>query len=528
MDLEQLPDLNIPRSGHHVFYAGGELVVAGGHTDGFVPTPTAEYFKDGKWHTMQMTYPHDYAISVVLKSGKVLLAGGCEQPLGVGQTSSAELYDPQTHTFKGFGIMQRKRAGASGLEMDSGQVIIAGNWYNNDGIELFQEEHNMKGDHSLRQSFTYIKDLAVQRSCPYIFRMAGNDALIIGNSSTRGDSLFSTFAYRLRGDSVHIPLLKTWQPLFIGSHSDAASFIGNETKNDYTYLLPVQNSAGQVAIARVCGTDISLLPTAYPVPMESMGKKISYGCIVADRQVGRAYLMGVDADFYSDPEIRHYVVSIDYAHSSNVGAPMTLYYTDPLPVKPCYPSIITSDGNLLMAGGLINSSNFTPSKRVYLFHVGKKPVDEQASFSLWLMALLVLAALLLVCTIAYLIIHYRKRKLTISESSDAAKSLMERINKIMEEQKLYLNSELKLQDMAAILGTNRRFISDCINSQTGRSFAQYVNTYRIEHAKRLLRQNNGQKIVSVYYESGFANETTFFRTFKSVTGMTPKEWLSRS
>ena len=105
---------------------------------------------------------------------------------------------------------------------------------------------------------------------------------------------------------------------------------------------------------------------------------------------------------------------------------------------------------------------------------------------------------------------------------------MERINKIMEEQKLYLNSELKLQDMAAILGTNRRFISDCINSQTGRSFAQYVNTYRIEHAKRLLRQNNGQKIASVYCESGFANETTFFRTFKSVTGMTPKEWLSRS
>lgn len=105
---------------------------------------------------------------------------------------------------------------------------------------------------------------------------------------------------------------------------------------------------------------------------------------------------------------------------------------------------------------------------------------------------------------------------------------MERINKVMKEQKLYQNSELKLQDVAAILGTNRRFISDCINSQAGCSFAQYVNTYRIEHAKRFLRQNTGQKIADVYYESGFANETTFFRTFKSVTGMTPKEWLSKS
>ncbi len=528
MDLVQLPDLNIPRSGHQIFYAGGELVVTGGHTDGFVLTPTAEYFKDGKWHTMQMTYPHDFAIYVVLKSGKVLLAGGCEQPLGIGQTYSAELYDPQTHTFTGFGVMQRKRACASGHELDSGQVVIAGNWFNKDGIELFQEGHGINGDHSRRQSFTYIKDVAVQRASPYIFRMAGNDALILGNCSTRGDSLFTAFAYRLRGDSVHIPLLETWQPLFIGSHDDDASFIGNEAKNDYTYLLPVLNDTGQVAIARVCGTDFSLLPTACPVPMESMGKRIYYTQLIADRQVGRAYLMGVDTDSYSCPEKRHYVLSIDYAHSSDAGAPMTLYYTDPLPVTPNDPYVITPDGNLLMAGGLINSSNFTLSKRVYLFPVGRKSEYEQAGVSLWLVALSVFAALLLVCTTAYFIIYHRKRKLTISASSDAAKQLMERINKIMEEQKLYQNSELKLQDLAAILGTNRRYISDCINSQLGCSFAQYVNTYRIEHAKRLLRQNTDWKIADVYYESGFSNETTFYRTFKSVTNMTPKEWLSKS
>jgi len=530
MDVEQLPDMNIPRSGHQVFYAGGELVVAGGHTNGYVPTPTAEYFKDGKWHTMQMTYNHDFAISVVMKSGKVLLAGGLEQPTGIGQTLFAELYDPLTHTFKGFGNMQRKRAGASGLEIDSGQVVITGNWYNDDGIELFQEEQSEKGDHSLRQSFTYIKDVAVQRSCPHIFRMAGNDVLIVGNYGTRGDTLRSTHAERLRGDSVHIPLFETWQPLTPSGHNDAASFIGDEAKNDYTYLLPVQDSTAQVAIARVCGTDINLLPTACPVPMACMGKKICYTCIIADRRAGLAYLMGFDADFYMSSKIRHYILSIDYGHSSNGGAPIMLYYTDPLPVVPGCSHVLTSDGNLLMAGGLINSSNFTPSKHVYLFRVGREPVDEQASISLWLAALLILAALLLVCTIAYFVI-YRKRRVATSgvpEAPDAAKALMERINKVMEEQKLYQNSELKLQDMAAILGTNRRFISDCINSQTGCSFAQYVNTYRIEHAKRLLHQNAGQKIADVYYEAGFANETTFFRTFKSVTGMTPKEWLSRS
>jgi len=38
IELEQLPDLNIPRAGHHAFCANGEYVVAGGHTNGFVPT----------------------------------------------------------------------------------------------------------------------------------------------------------------------------------------------------------------------------------------------------------------------------------------------------------------------------------------------------------------------------------------------------------------------------------------------------------------------------------------------------------
>ena len=79
IELEQLPDLNISRAGHQVFCINGEYVVAGGHTDGFVPTPTAEYFKDGQWHVIQMTYCHDVALSSKLKSGKILIAGGCEQ-----------------------------------------------------------------------------------------------------------------------------------------------------------------------------------------------------------------------------------------------------------------------------------------------------------------------------------------------------------------------------------------------------------------------------------------------------------------
>ncbi|MBR2160928.1 MAG: hypothetical protein IJ924_00750, partial [Bacteroidaceae bacterium] len=120
VELERLPDLNIPRSGHTLFCAGGEMVVAGGHTSGFVPTPTAEYFSEGQWHLMQMTYSHDNGFALPLKSGNVLLGGGMESPHGIGQSYGVEYFYPDTHTFEGFTILDQKRALASAAELENG------------------------------------------------------------------------------------------------------------------------------------------------------------------------------------------------------------------------------------------------------------------------------------------------------------------------------------------------------------------------------------------------------------------------
>ena len=195
LQMEQLPDLNIPRSGHSTFFVNGELVVAGGHTNGFVPTLTAEYLKDGEWHLMDMVYTHDFGGSVVLKSGKVLLFGGSEQPIGIGQTFLAELYDPQTHTFDGFGSMERKRAGTTGLELSDGQVVISGNWYYNDGIEVFDGQKH----------FTYIKDPTVERANPQIFQTASDNALIFSAQDTKGNPTSYAYALHQGIELVTIP-----------------------------------------------------------------------------------------------------------------------------------------------------------------------------------------------------------------------------------------------------------------------------------------------------------------------------------
>ena len=507
IEVEQLPDMNIPRAGHEVFCVNGELTVAGGHTDGFVPTPTAEYLKDGQWHTIPMTYTHDNAFSVVLTSGKVMLGGGSEQPIGIGQTYVTEVYDPLTHSFNGYCSMQRKRACASALELDSGRVVVAGNWYANDGIELFEDKSDTRADYNGKRLFTYIKDVAIHRAYPLIFRTAPDDALILGGVGVKGDSIWTSTAYSLKGDSVMIPLLEEWWPLGTETARSADSFFGDASKNLYAYLMAVQNHEGQVAIAKVVA--------------------------------GRGYLLGLGRSHYEAPDkpARWYVLSIDYTKQP---AALTLCYTDTLPELNTYAATLTPEGNLFIAGGLYHGSNFTPSKRAILLRVGEEPattaVAAESDINFRQIAIWVLVALLFLVILAYLLIYARKRR-PIPSSVDTAvpvsdpeatDDLMDRIYQVMEAQKLYQDSNLKVTDLATALGTNRRAVSDCINSQKGCTFTQFINIYRVEHAKRVMRQNPDKKVADIYLESGFANEGSFFRTFKAITGMTPKEWLSKA
>jgi AraC-like DNA-binding protein len=106
--------------------------------------------------------------------------------------------------------------------------------------------------------------------------------------------------------------------------------------------------------------------------------------------------------------------------------------------------------------------------------------------------------------------------------------LMSRICQIMEEQRLYLNPNLKVSDIATALGTNRNSISSCINSQRDCTFPQFVNTYRVAHAQELLRNQPDLKIADVCLASGFSSEASFYRIFKTVSGTTPTDWRAQT
>ena len=299
IETEKLPGLNVPRSGHSAFIVNGELTVVGGHTSGFKLTPTAEYFKDGRWHLLQTVYPHDGGFSVVLQSGKVLLAGGFKDNLGIGQSYEVEMYDPVAHRFDGFGCLDQKRASAAALELDSGRVLITGNWYADDGMEVFDGHHR----------FNHLKPIHQPRYLPHLFRTSDGDVMMVGSLDNKGKKLDSLIVERMKGEAFRVPLFDNWRLLHceIPLHGDD-SFIGDREKGDYAYLLPVMNKDGQVAIAEVRDTVFSLLPTDSPVPTVSpWGEVYYYSPFYADRLHQRGYVMGCDSTG------RQYALCVEYA-----------------------------------------------------------------------------------------------------------------------------------------------------------------------------------------------------------------------
>ena len=514
---ERLPDMTIPRLSHSTFIINGELTVVGGHTSGFVPTKTAEYFKDGKWHEMQMVYTHDDGLCVPLRSGKVLLAGGYKENLGVGQTIEAELYDPATHTFEGFGCLDRRRTHPTGVELPNGQVVVAGNWYHDDAIETYNGG----------MYFETARQVSVPRSFPRLLCISDSDVMVVsGYWDNYGKVIENNIVDRLKGGPFRVPLLETWQPYILGQtpRSDD-SFIGDKEKGIFAYLLAVRDSTGQVAIAEVRDTVFSLLPTTSPVPMKSQFGEINYESpVIVDRQAQRGYVMG------GDSLGRKYILCIDYAERP---APLTLYYTDPLPEAASGIPVLTAEGNLILAGGIaLGGTYFTPTSAVWLFPVGHRTDSEVADTGnesnhhwIWI----VLAALIVLAIIAYII--YKSRQTPQDscppDSVSLANQLTQRIETLMEEQRLYLNSDLKMGDVASQLGVHQNEVSACINTNKGCSFSQFINGYRVAYAQQLLRNHPEKKMAQVAMESGFANDTTFYRVFKSITGLTPSEWLSK-
>ena len=524
IEAVRLPDMNLPRAAHNVFYVNGELTVVGGHTLGFVMTPTAEYFSEGQWHLMNTVYAHDDGTVVTMDEGrKVLLVGGHERNLGIGQSYEAELYYAETHSFEGFGCLDHKRALAQGVALDGGRALVVGNHQDNDAFEVFDGQ----------KSFHHVKDVAVWRAAPYLLPVADDEVIVFGAVWRDGRFQPCDTVERLKAEPFRAPVLGEWMPFLYDQNNHALeSFTGDEALGNYAYLLAAHNGNGEVAFIQVRDTVFSLLPIDHPVPTETEWSTIKYDrSAIVDLQAHRAYLVG------NDTTGRAYVVAVEYNQSP---ATLTLYYTDALEDFGNSTPVLTPDGNLIVTGGIADD-NFAPFSTVWLLPVSGQEttmavatVNAPSKKSLWW----IVGGLLLVAVVwvirrfarkspdSTLVDDEKNSEAPATQPDPVDNELMTRIKLLMEEKRLYLTPNLKLTDVADALGVSRSAVSACINAQ-GSTFSQLVNDYRLQHAKELLLSDSGKKMATISLESGFSNERSFFRVFKDATGMTPKEWADQ-
>ncbi|MCB0668015.1 MAG: AraC family transcriptional regulator [Saprospiraceae bacterium] len=122
-------------------------------------------------------------------------------------------------------------------------------------------------------------------------------------------------------------------------------------------------------------------------------------------------------------------------------------------------------------------------------------------------------------------IKYRKTGLT----SGLSLKMKERLVRIMEDQELFLNSELRLNDLADALDLSRNHTSQVINEHFNLSFFDFVNSYRIDYAKKLLlrRINDRSTVAQIAFEAGFNNRASFYKAFRKFTGISPSDFITR-
>jgi len=97
----------------------------------------------------------------------------------------------------------------------------------------------------------------------------------------------------------------------------------------------------------------------------------------------------------------------------------------------------------------------------------------------------------------------------------------------MEKEKPHCNPNMQLLDLRAVLPLNRTYLSNFINDNYGCSFYQFVNRYRIEEAKRLMREHPDMKVIDIATRSGFSSHNIFTRIFTRETGVPPSEWSKK-
>lgn len=111
--------------------------------------------------------------------------------------------------------------------------------------------------------------------------------------------------------------------------------------------------------------------------------------------------------------------------------------------------------------------------------------------------------------------------------SEVYHDIYSRLVTLFETEKIYLDSELTINDVGKVIFTNKLYISRAISKFTGRNFCQFVNYYRISHSVQLFRGNPDLKVVELANQSGFNSTVSYSMAFRLYMSESPSDWCRK-
>jgi AraC-like DNA-binding protein len=111
-------------------------------------------------------------------------------------------------------------------------------------------------------------------------------------------------------------------------------------------------------------------------------------------------------------------------------------------------------------------------------------------------------------------------------SREFADNLINRLFRLMNQEKLYLESNFSIENLASRLNVSASLLSQIINDKLDQNFFDLVVHFRIQEAKKVLENPKSQlmSMDHLAFEMGYTTLAAFFSDFKKLTNQTPNEY----
>lgn len=111
-------------------------------------------------------------------------------------------------------------------------------------------------------------------------------------------------------------------------------------------------------------------------------------------------------------------------------------------------------------------------------------------------------------------------------SSEEDRILMRKVYEVVIKEKIFKDLDLTLDSLSKKMDINRNYLSKAINRTTGKNFNTYINEHRVKEAIKLLSSEKSDiiSIDAIALEVGFNNRTSFYQSFKKITGLSPSDF----